>query len=60
MMNKTSIDKAIDEANRFLDAAHKVRRMLSEGGDKDYRLTAAAKRASLDLSRALTELRKPT
>jgi len=61
----SALDKAVAEANRFLQAATAVKR---EAGTTKYpkddplycggMYCAAAKRASLDLSRALADLRR--
>ena len=57
-MNATTLDAAIREAQRFLDRAVIVKSDQSAlkfyGGAK----TAALRRASMDLTRALAELRK--
>ena len=56
------VDKAIQEANRFIVVAQAAQfRLLNDNmayitGSKE---TAAAKRSSLDLTRALAEMRKP-
>jgi hypothetical protein len=60
---------AEDEAYRFLDAAKKLRRYASQEGSYVLRngsyyscapkQTGAVRRASMDLTRALAELRKP-
>ena len=55
-MNKTTLDHAISEAERFLELATKAQDTVN----KDPSITnAAAKRASMDLTRALAEMRKP-
>ena len=60
-MNKRGIEKAIKEARRFIETAEVARKELDANhmyfvGSK---LTAAVKRASMDLTRALAEMRKP-
>ncbi len=65
-MFQSKIDKlqdAINEANRFLDKANAAKARLIAEQDSKYFCYAtkemgAAKRASMDLSRALTELRR--
>ena len=62
-MKISKVEKAITEARRFIDKAHpavaKIKDMQSKGlyfaGSKE---TAACRRASLDLTRSLAELRK--
>lgn len=51
-MNKETIQSAIDEAERFIDAALKAKSELGERYP-NHAFTAAAKRASMDLTRAL-------
>ena len=48
-------DLAITEAERFLEKARSARRDFDEFGNMK---TAAAKRASMDLTRALAEFRR--
>lgn len=66
-MNRDGIEKAKAEALRFLEAVERVAETFSEYnrwaghapfgcGNKD---TGALRRASLDLTRALAEMRKP-
>ena len=61
-MTLDDLEKVIKETKRFLDKAMEARRSIREDsmvsivGSKE---TAAAKRASLDLSSALVDLRKP-
>lgn len=61
-MNVEALTKATEEALNFLEAAARVKSerttygTIIKGGTKE---TAACKRASLDLTRALAELRKP-
>ena len=65
-MTITKIDKVVTEAKRFLHKAAEAKvRIKAEGKGEfeDYfwiatKETAAMKRASMDLTRALTELRK--
>jgi hypothetical protein len=66
-MNKDKLDAAIAEAERFLLKAKVARSGFTYrewqggGGIWDYYMpdTAAAKRASMDLTKALADLRKP-
>lgn len=60
-IKKETLDRAIEEANRFLRAAHTLK---SEHGDTDFecfwdkpREQASVKRASMDLTRCLADLR---
>lgn len=60
-----TLEKAITEAKRFLEAAEVVKRVNERTeyvkGDPWYRggqYCAAAKRASMDLSRALADVRR--
>ena len=75
-MNKDTLREAILEAERFLKAAKAVkwekreypRFSYSETEDRaerwyediDHTAAAAAKRASMDLTRALSRMRKPS
>ena len=60
-MKLEALETAMDEATRFLAKAYEVKNYLKVGspayitGSKE---TGACKRASLDLTRALAELRK--
>lgn len=60
-MNIETLNNAIKEAVRFIEMPHAV----TDRAKKDKYIflgckeTAACKRASLDLTRALSELRKP-
>ena len=64
-MNLRTLAKAVQEAKRFLDAAEMVR---AENAGKDHadisvdvsKYSSACRRASMELSRALSELRKPS
>ena len=59
-MNETSLKVALAEAERFLRAARIAAKALqspiSYAGGKE---TAACKRASMDLTRALADIRRP-
>jgi hypothetical protein len=65
IVNHEHLSHAINEAKRFIAAAEKVRQadpkkygatLIWNAGPKD---TGATRRASMDLTRALAELRKP-
>ena len=55
-MNRKTLDHAIYEADRFLKLAKKAIDTAENYPDKT---NAAAKRASMDLTRALAEMRRP-
>ena len=59
-MNKSKLHKAMFEARRFYEKAKELDKV---GGNDSYltgtALTGAVKRASMDLTRALADLRKP-
>ncbi len=59
-MNDTSLKHAISEAERFIRmariAASAMKSPMGWAGGKE---TAAAKRASMDLTRALADVRRP-
>ena len=55
-MNKTTLNRAIYEAHRFLTLAEMAKDTVEEMTSKT---NAAAKRASLDLTRALADMRRP-
>ena len=59
-MDICAIDKAMKEAERFLDRAEAVRQkvMKDKYAFMGCKETAACKRASMDLSRSLAEIRK--
>lgn len=61
-MKLTTLESAMVEAKRFLQKAEAAKHRMLQEKHYDYvvsKETAACKRASLDLSRALSELRKP-
>lgn len=72
-MNRTNLDRAADEAQRFLQAAVDLRNASDESIAERKRTgsyyplnpfsgskqSGAVRRASMDLTRALAELRKP-
>ena len=55
-MNRQTLDHAIYEADRFLKLAAKAQDTVKYYPSKT---TEAANRASLDLTRALVEMRRP-
>lgn len=62
-MNHKTLQAAVEKAEAFIDAARAVRIEKSAyGGDYLYlngpRETGAAKRASMDLTRALADMRR--
>jgi hypothetical protein len=61
-MNRKTLDVAIAEAERFLERAKKLK--VCEPSSHNYFYSSpkeqgATRRASLDLTRALAEMRKP-
>lgn len=66
-MNHEALKTAIAEAKRFLDRAERAERGFGPNpyhesapwANHDTTATAAAKRASMDLTRALADLRRP-
>jgi hypothetical protein len=60
-MNKETLDKSITVASRFLAEARALRQAVELDGESIYgtRRSGAVKRASMDLTRALTDLRRP-
>lgn len=62
-MTKCDLETALIEAERFVDAAERLNAFHMPDRDKDHYRTskeaASCKRASLDLTRALAQLRKP-
>ena len=59
-MTKDAFDEAVAEAQRFIRAAKRVtdNDLRSQGYHNSIEI-AAAKRASMDLTRALARMRKP-
>jgi len=60
--NIEKLQFAVEECRRFIYKAEDAKKRLKEdkyAGISGSKETAAAKRASLDLTRALAELRKP-
>lgn len=60
-MNIETLDNAVEEAKKFIEKAEKAIKRSEEDGYTFFgcKETAACKRASMDLTRALSELRKP-
>jgi hypothetical protein len=58
-MNTKTLDAAVREAKRFLEACKQIEREKDQYWFSPSRETGAAKRASMDLTRALAELRRP-
>lgn len=60
-MRIDKLEIAIEESERFLARAKAARKKLKENEWAKYgcKETASAKRASLDLTRALSDLRRP-
>jgi len=54
MITKNTLEEAINEAKRFIQAATTAQMHYSYHGNKH---TAAARRSSLDLTRSLSKLR---
>lgn len=64
-MKRKTLDRAIADARRFIEAADAIRRADIGTKDLEYvpystptKFTAAAKRASMDLTRTLADLRQ--
>lgn len=58
-MNKETLELAIAEAQRFLIAAREVKTLPSGWVDSPSKQAGSAKRASMDLTRALAKMRAP-
>jgi hypothetical protein len=62
-MNIRTLQAAIAEAERFLDLARELQAEQRSGPGGGYftasRITGATRRASMDLTRALADLRRP-
>jgi len=56
----TKIDKTIKEVKRFISVAKKAKKRLEDDKDASFgcKETGAVRRASMDLSRILAELRR--
>lgn len=61
MFNPDTLDAAITEARRFLDRAERLRSASIDEPRLLYgsNISAQARRASLDLTKALADLRRP-
>ncbi len=57
-MNKDTVLAALHEAQRFIEKAEVAFEELNGKNWPDHTVTAAAKRASMDLTRALEKMRK--
>ena len=58
-MNKSKLHKAMFEARRFYEKAKELDKVWKDSYLTGTALTGAVKRASMDLTRALADLRKP-
>ena len=60
-MNILKLNNAVNEARRFIEKAQDAREIIALDSTATYscKETGAARRASMDLTRALAELRKP-
>lgn len=58
-MNKSKLHKAMFEAKRFYDKAKQLDKEVEDIYYTGSALSGAVKRASMDLTRALADLRKP-
>ena len=58
-MNDDTLKAAIASAKRFVTAGEMVLKIHAAGNDYDRTLSAAAKRASMDLTRSLSVMRRP-
>lgn len=60
-MNEDTLDKAIKSAAKFLAEARRLRQAVELDGEPltGTRLSGSVRRLSMDLTRALTDLRKP-
>lgn len=58
-MNKTKLQKAMFEARRFYEKAKELEKDSKEIYFTGSALSGSVKRASMDLTRALADLRKP-
>lgn len=63
-MNIHTLDIAITEARRFIERGEALQKAAVEGDNRIYwgscpKESGAVKRASMDLTRALADLRKP-
>lgn len=58
-MNPATLKQAVAEAKRFIEVAKTVKVYSDRAYFDTSKETAAAKRASMDLTRALAEMRRP-
>ena len=58
-MNDDTLQAALESARRFIIAGEMVLKIHAAGNDYDRTMSAATKRASMDLTRALSQMRKP-
>jgi hypothetical protein len=59
-MNARTLQAAITEAERFLDLARELQPELASGYHNGSKTSGSTRRASMDLTRALADLRRPT
>lgn len=60
-MNQQTLETAIYEAERFLKKAHAANKQMNKYGFcESPKEAGAVKRASMDLTRALADMRRPT
>jgi hypothetical protein len=59
-MNARTLKAAITEAERFLDLARELQPEFANGYHNGSKVSGATRRASMDLTRALADLRRPT
>lgn len=59
-MNARTLKAAITEAERFLDLARELQSEFANGYYHGSKVSGATRRASMDLTRALADLRRPT
>jgi hypothetical protein len=59
-MNARTLQAAINEAERFLDLARELQPEFANGYYHGSKVSGATRRASMDLTRALADLRRPT
>jgi hypothetical protein len=59
-MNARTLQAAITEAERFLGLAKELQPEFAKGFYNGSRVSGATRRASMDLTRALADFRRPT
>ncbi|GDX74728.1 hypothetical protein LBMAG40_13850 [Cyanobium sp.] len=59
-MNARTLQAAINKAERFLDLARELQAHFHSGYFNGSKTSGATRRASMDLTRALADLRRPT